>query len=245
MKTKNACQKKFTLIELLVVIAIIGILASLLLPALGAAKETARYAYCINNNKQIGLMALMYADNYADTLPPSKPLNGGTNDLTDGWYQLFISHKMGVMDSFFCPSDDQRGDPDQARYDYGRISYGHNARMLGGDSWGWINTWGPEYSRYAFPAKITEIKKTERTAFCAENAASVNGGNYKGYYHVFPWADYDNPTAYGGRHRGNCVISWLDGHSDGVIGTTGSVLYSAGKLGNPWDGSNDYVWDRK
>ena len=78
MKQKN----KFTLIELLMVIAIIAILAAMLLPALSAARASAKRAACANNLKQVGIGLFIYTDCYKDFIPPIERVNSA-NSLWD------------------------------------------------------------------------------------------------------------------------------------------------------------------
>lgn len=65
----NHSRKGFTLIELLVVIAIIAILAAILFPVFGMAKERARQVHCLNNLKQLSNAVVLYANDNSGTVP--------------------------------------------------------------------------------------------------------------------------------------------------------------------------------
>ena len=88
-------RKGFTLIELLVVIAIIAILAALLLPVLSKAKDKAKRLGCINNLRQMGQGAIIYAGDFSDSLPPWRgyapyDTNGKMNNMNATHFSRYV-----------------------------------------------------------------------------------------------------------------------------------------------------------
>jgi prepilin-type N-terminal cleavage/methylation domain-containing protein len=114
---KKFNKQKFTLIELLVVIAIIGILASLLIPSLSSAREKAKMSSCKSQQKQIGTMLYMYADDNDSSYPAQGWTTGISWDdllsnydgrgLTDTQKQAgVLAASEGIASKLYqCPSD--------------------------------------------------------------------------------------------------------------------------------------------
>ncbi len=91
----------FTLIELLVVIAIIAILAAILFPVFGRARENARRSSCQSNLKQIGLGMMQYTQDHDERFPFARPIDRAN---TVNWGKAIFPYVKSTQ-LFACPSN--------------------------------------------------------------------------------------------------------------------------------------------
>lgn len=94
----------FTLVELLVVIGIVGLLISILMPALAYARRSAQTARCLSNLRQINIAGLAYAAEHGRLMPYSQFARG----------EMSMSGLPIGVNVRWCWSDDTPGDPMQA-----------------------------------------------------------------------------------------------------------------------------------
>jgi len=124
-------DKAFSLIELLVVIAIVAIIAAILFPAFAQAREKARQAQCVSNERQLGLAFLQYVQDYDETFPAGAvgELSGLEGDAWAGPVNAYAQN----ADVFRCPDDNGQTTPVVEAgkpYVLVPVSYGYNMNIV-------------------------------------------------------------------------------------------------------------------
>ena len=179
VRQRRSQRLGFTLVELLVVIAIIGILVSLLLPAVQAAREAARRMQCSNNLKQFGLAMHNYHDTHL-AFPPRRggSKGGGNRRRFDGNYD----RKSAFI--FLLPFIEQRSLADQIQAG-GIVDTNGNKIWPGGPA-GWYNNpnWAPYRNQLSFllcpsdkPVLRPDQQAKNSYAFSIGDSVGASGGS--------------------------------------------------------------------
>jgi prepilin-type N-terminal cleavage/methylation domain-containing protein/prepilin-type processing-associated H-X9-DG protein len=208
IRSNNSKRQAFTLIELLVVIAIIAILASILFPVFGRARENARRSSCQSNLKQIGLGILQYAQDYDERFVPC-----GINAAPQIPWAEAVQPYMKSKQVFMCPSNPQQPamalTPAAARITTNYIANGSRSTPIGGfvfarplDN---VNiTDGTISSR-----SLAEAQEPSRTiSVCEFTLTGTTGGNYSNLQSTSAVNGQFYPT----NHLGTSNYLFIDGH---------------------------------
>ena len=128
---KEAEDEAFTLVEVLVVISVIGILAALLLPVLGKAKEQGRATACLSNLRQLGIGLQLYVQDNENRLPVMYdapfPTNIASTNLT---VEAVLVPYVVSSNLFRCPSDKELFERTKSSYSWNVLVNGQNADRM-------------------------------------------------------------------------------------------------------------------
>jgi prepilin-type N-terminal cleavage/methylation domain-containing protein/prepilin-type processing-associated H-X9-DG protein len=158
----------FTLIELLVIIAIISILAAILFPVFGRARENARRSSCQSGLKQFGLAFMQYTQDYDERYPkglPGTPTGSMNFHRGSGWGGQ-IYHYVKNRSIFMCPSFSSRTSGGL------NLTYGYNAVIPLKESYGS----GGSARRVGADGQMSALNSPPRTVLLFE--ASGRAGRF-------------------------------------------------------------------